>query len=117
MKQAYPNAEHFFARKQHYDPHGRFQSLWYQEYGKHFGQVLPTQAGPASSQTGLQTDSPLTSSKYTLREAAPRRSDSYRTLMADPALQRRFFESFLTQIFNIENPATLQVSIFMYPLC
>ena len=107
MDEAYPNAKHFFERKQHYDPTCMFSSTWFERYGRRFwvgteepdASAAPEASSPPEAQ-GDHSDGPF---DVQIPEVSTHRSDSYIKLMNDRKMRADFRDQFLTRIFNIEN--------------
>jgi SAM-dependent methyltransferase len=101
MDQAYPNARHFFERKQHYDPTCMFSSTWFERYGRRFW--APTEdAAPKTPREALAeaSDGPF---DVQIPDVSVHRTDSYIRLMNDRKMRADFRDLFLTKIFNIES--------------
>ena len=126
---AYPNAAHFFGKKQQYDPHCLFRSAWYDRFGARFwdGDLVAAAVDVSDAFAAAEQLPPPTAWGETrpssegafpaggdgevpsaiISHVAERRQDSYRRLLRDHTLRPSFRDQFLTKIFNIEDPAAL----------
>eukprot|EP01043_Picozoa_sp_COSAG02_P025953 COSAG02_NODE_1479_length_12402_cov_5.937576_5_plen_208_part_00 len=94
MDEAYPNAKHFFERKQHYDPTCMFSSTWFERYGRRFwvgteepaASATPEASAPPEAQ-GDHSDGPF---DVQVPEVSTHRSDSYIKLMNDRKMRADF---------------------------
>lgn len=111
LLRAYPAFPMFVELKRKYDPAGLFTNLWFEHYVPLAG--LPPLQRPTLMDTeepapGLPSLPELTKALAKLPPPfGERRTDSFKRLMADPNLRRRFFEEFLVNVFNAMPPDTL----------
>ena len=115
LKKSYPRIGEFFDEKVKYDPYGLFSSSWSENYMK---QANPAAYDLINNQKKEDASTPLKpiqlvnlKENYDLRIVTNEETTCYELMMNDFDLRTRFFESFLTQIFNLEDKNKLESMI------
>ena len=107
LELGYPNIERFFRKKLQYDPYNMFSSAWSKDY---MTQIIPETENilyPTQIQTRGADDlyEPKLIENFQPNFVHWRKdiNGCYRSLLSDPLSRQRFFEKFLTLIFNVED--------------
>ena len=112
LKRSYPRIGEFFDQKVTHDPNGLFSSAWSEHYMKHANpaafDLFNTEKKDDTSNTNESIDLVTLKENYSPRIVTNEKSNCYETMMNDFNLRTRFFESFLVQIFNLEDKNKLE---------
>lgn len=101
MDEAYPNACHFFERKQHFDPTCMFTSAWYERYGRRFWMPLSASSVQQAPAPALAEVTATELRREDVELVSEHRTNSYALLMSDRKMKADFRDLFLTRIFNV----------------